>query len=117
MSEPVIITPKAGRDTSGDPLPAGEPFTLHGRVAPGNTTRTYQAGGDLEEADFTIHFPGRVRVEVDGEWGWASVADLLPDDFTVELRGQVCDGRVQVWDEGGRGGVIVLASSATGRAA
>jgi hypothetical protein len=117
VSEPVIITPLAGRDTSGDPLPLGDPFTLYGLVAPGNTTRTYQAGGDLEEADFTIHFPARVRREADGEWGWAPVASLLPDDFTVEVRGQVCDGRAQVWDEAGRGGVVVLASSATGRAA
>lgn len=117
MSEPVVITPSAGRDTSGDPVPAGDPFTLRGRVAPGNTTRTYGAGGDLEEADFTIHFPLRMRREsaTPGEWEWVSVAELLPDDFTVFVRAKTCDGRVQVWDEGGRGGVVVLASGATGR--
>lgn len=118
MSEPVVVTPQAGRDRKGDPLPAvGDPFTLHGIVAPGNTTRSYGAGGDLEEADFTIFFPLRIRREVSGEWGWVSVAELLINDFTVTLRGKTCVGRIQDWNEGGRGGVVVLALAATGKAA
>lgn len=119
MSEPVIITPAPGRDLKGNPVaPVGEPFTVLGLVAPGNTARTYVEGGDLEEIAYTIYFTARVRQhnEATDEWSWQRIADLLPENFTATLRGSVCPARVQVWDEGGRGGVVVLASAATGKA-
>lgn len=118
MSEPVVITPQAGRDRKGNPLPAGVPFTLNGRVAPGNTARTYGPGGDLEEVDFTIYFPLRARRQnpTTLEWRWEDVAELLTEDFTVTLRGTTCAARVQNWNDGGRGGIVVLAKSATGKA-
>ena len=121
MNEQVTITPQAGHDSNGDPLPAGTPFDLAGLVAPGNTLRAAGIGGDLDEADFTVYLPLRHRrpASTPGEWEWVPVIDLLTGptgEFTIQVRDRVCDGRAQLWNGGGgRGGVVVLATSATGK--
>lgn len=119
MTEQVTITPLGGQNTDGDPLPDGTPFPLRGLVTPGNTTRRPGESGDLDTADFTVYLPLRMRLEseVPGVWEWVSVGDLLTEDFRITVRGRECVGRAQVWEEGGRGGIAVLATSATGTSA
>jgi len=55
--EQTVITPKFGRDDSGQPLPDGDPVTVFARgVDPGNTVKTYGVSGELDEAEFTIAY-------------------------------------------------------------
>lgn len=120
MTEQVTITPQPGHDSNGDQLAAGTPFGLSGLVAPGNTLRTAGIGGDLDEAEFTVYLPLRSRREsaTPGVWEWVPVIDQLGAEFTITIRDRVCEGRAQLWDGGGgRGGVVVLATSATGKTA
>lgn len=113
MTEQVTITPVGGRNSDGDPTADGTPFTLTAlEVAPGNTLLRYGIGGDLDTVEFTVFLPLRYRTAVDT---YQPVAAALADDFTITVRNRVCKGRVQEWNSGGRGGVVVLAHSATGR--
>lgn len=110
MTEQVTITPQAGIDANDDPLPAGDPFTLDGLVAPGDSSTFPGADGDLDSVEFTVYVP--LRVKRAGEW--VRTVAALTDNFTITVRGQVCGGRAKEWDEGGRGGVEVLATAKTG---
>lgn len=110
MSEPVTITPQAGLDDNDDPLPAAEPFTISGLVAPGATTVDPGTEGTLDSVDFTVYLPLKIRQ--DG--GWVRTSAVLTGDFTITVRGQVCVGRAKEWDENGRGGVEVIATALTG---
>lgn len=112
MPETVTITPLGGRDSDGDPVDNGEPFEVRAlEVAPGNTLRRFGIGGDLDAVDFTVFLPLRVRQDE----GYVATVDRLPKDFSIRVRGRDCLGRAQVWDSGGRGGIAVLAHSATGK--
>jgi len=110
VSEILTITPQAGLDANDDPLPASTPFTLRGLVAPTNTTVQPGADGNLDEVDFTIYLPLKIKQPS----GWTRTSALLTNNFTVTVRGQVCIGRAREWDEGGRGGVEVLATAKAG---
>jgi hypothetical protein len=114
VTETVTITPDTGFDGKGNPKPGGTPFTVPAlEIAPGNTQLAYGVGGDLDKVEFTVFLPLRMR-EADG---WVSVAEKATDNFSVEVRERFCRGRAQVWQSGGRGGVVVLCHSATGRSA
>ena len=110
MTEAVTITPQAGFDDNDDPLPASAPITLQARVAPGNMTVQFGADGNLDQVDFTVYLP--LKVQRFGRW--VATSGLLTDNFTITIRGQACTGRAQVWDENGRGGIVVLATADTG---
>jgi hypothetical protein len=110
VTEQVTITPQAGFDAYDDPLPAGAPFQLSALVAPGDTSVQPGADGDLDTVGFTVYLPLRVK----RPGGWVRTVTALTENFTITVRGQVCLGRVKEWDEGGRGGVEILATAATG---
>lgn len=110
MTEQVTITPQAGLDANDDPLPAGTPFTLYGLVAPGNTSTMPGPDGDLDAVAFTVYLPLRCKLA----GSWVRTATALTEAFTITVRGNVCVGRAKEWDEGGRGGVEVLATAKTG---
>lgn len=114
MSETVRIIPQGGRNSDGDPLPAGTPFDLVAwEIAPGNTLLRYGIGGDLDSVDFTAFLPLRCRVAVDADW--QTTVSALTDDFRILVRGRDCFGRVQEWNSSGQGGVVVLCHSARGK--
>lgn len=105
MTETVIVTPRYPRDTNGDEPPAGAPYPLTPlEIAPGNTMRRFGDDGDLEDAEFTV---------------FLSLADesKIDDNYGIEVRGRDCFARVQVWrsQRSGRGGVVVLAKSKSGK--
>lgn len=105
MSETVTITPRTGRDSRGD-LPAdGTPFDLRANeVAPGNTARRFGVGADLSTVAFTVFLPLRDKGRV-------------LDGYQIRVRETDLAARVQVWESGGRGALIVLAYVATGEEA
>ena len=111
MTENVTITPQSGLDAYDNPLPAGDPFTLSGLVAPGNTTLRLGVDGSLDTVIFTVYLPLQFKQP---EAGWVSTVTALTDNFTITVRGQVCNGRVREWNMSGHGGVEVLATAATG---
>lgn len=107
MSETVTVTPLFSNDDDGNPVPPGTPVVLTPiAIAPGNTTRQFGEGGDLDAAEFTVYL---------------SLADesKIADDYGIHVRGKDCFARVQVWrsPRTSRGGVVVLCKSATGKAA
>lgn len=105
MTETVTVTPNSGFDSDGNPIGNGEPVVLTAiAVAPGNTTATFGAGGDLDQADFTVYLNLSDRA-------------FIADDDQITVRGRTCRARVRVWESPrtGRGGLEVLATSATGR--
>ncbi len=110
MTETVTITPQSGLDAYDDPQDAGESFTVQALVAPGNTTLKYGVDGSLDTVAFTVYMPLTIKLDD----GWVSTATAMTDNFTITVRGQVCVGRVREWTLGGRGGVEVLATAATG---
>lgn len=110
MTETVTITPQAGVDDNSDPLPAAAPFTMTGFVAPGNTTTTPGNDGNLDEVTFTVYLPLKIK----RSYQWVRTTTAMTDNFTITVRGQVCVGRAQEWDQCGRGGVVVLATADTG---
>lgn len=110
MTESVVITPRGGIDAYDDPLPAGNPFTVFGLVAPGDTTTDPGADGSLDTATFTVYLPLRIQTAN----GWTSTVSALTDNFTVTVRDQVCVGRAKEWNLGGRGGVEIIATALTG---
>lgn len=91
--ELVTITPRFGRDDSGQPLPDGDAFDVFARaVEVGNTAARYGARSVVDEVDFTVTFDldvpikngdaidvrgrrGYVRVETDLEQ-WADRSQL-----------------------------------------
>lgn len=104
-AETVVVTPQFGIDSDGNPRTDADPVTLTPlAVAPGNTLQRPADGGELDEADFTV---------------FLSLADegKVHDDYSITVRGRECRARVQVWrsPRSGRGGVVVLARSATGK--
>ncbi|MGV0793023.1 hypothetical protein [Mycolicibacterium sp. XJ1819] len=116
MAETVTITPAGGRDSDGDPVADGAPFDVRAwEVAPGNTMERYGIGGDLDVVDFTVFLPLRIRDTDAG--GYVSTVSKLTEEFWITVRERQCRGRAQEWESGGRGGVVVLAHSATGKAA
>lgn len=55
--ELVTVTPKFGRDDTGQPLPDGVPVEVIARaVTPGNTAKRWGVSGEQDEADFTVVF-------------------------------------------------------------
>lgn len=105
MSETITVTPKGATNTDGDPTSDGTPVVLTPiAIAPGNTSRSFDAGGDLEQVDFTIYL--RLSDE-----------SRIADDDIVLVRGRHCRARVRTWrsPRTGRGGLEVLATSATGK--
>lgn len=110
MTEAVTITPQAGMDAEDNPLPAGEPFTVSGLVAPENSSVEPGVDGDLDAVTFTVYLPLTIKTPD----GWVRTVTALTDNFHITVRGQVCVGRVKEWDVGGRGGVVVAASAMTG---
>lgn len=110
MTEAVIITPQSGLDAYDDPIAAGTPFTVNGLVAPGDTTKKYGVDGNADNVAFTVYLPLRIRRPS----GWVRTATALTDNFTITVRGQTCLGRVREWNEGGRGGIEILATADTG---
>ena len=119
MTEVVTITPDTGFDGKGNPKPGGTPFDITAlEVAPGATQLAFSAGGDLDSVEFTVFLPLRARLpRLDNPvlTEWASVAARCTENFSVKVRDRFCRGRAQVWDSGGRGGVVVLCESATGK--
>lgn len=116
MTETVTVTPAAGIDSDGNPSNAGDPVTLTPlEVAPGNQLLRYGAGGDLTGVEWTVYLPLRVRFE----GSWTPTEELVRTGDDIVVRGQRCTAMVSVWrtQRGGRGGVAVLARSATGMAA
>jgi hypothetical protein len=114
MPEFVTITPAGGLDAKGDPVTDGAPFTTMAlEVAPGNTLLRFGVGGELDTVDFTVFLPLRIRVNDE----FVVTAEVLTEDFWITVRGRRCQGRAQLWESGGRGGVAVLAHSAKGKAA
>ncbi|SCX05968.1 hypothetical protein [Mycolicibacterium fluoranthenivorans] len=114
MSELVTITPQAGRNTDGDPQPAGTPFDLFAlEVAPGNTLLRFGVGGDLDSVEFTAYLPLRRRIPDTSDY--QSTVEALTDNFRILVRGRDCAGRLQEWNSGGQGGVVVLCHSARGK--
>lgn len=110
MTESVTVTPQADMDAYDNPGTAGDPFTIQALVAPGNTTLKYGVDGSLDTVAFTVYMPLMIRQDD----AWVSTAAALTDNFTITVRGQVCVGRVREWNLGGRGGIEVLATAATG---
>lgn len=116
MVETVTVTPRFGQNSDGDPIPDGDPFTLTPlEIAPGNTALQYGAGGDLDDVEFTVFLPllmWRGPVET-----YVHTDELIKDDYGITVRGRDCTARVQVWrsQRSGRGGVVVLARSKTGK--
>lgn len=54
-AEQVIVTPRTGRDATGQPTTDGTPRPATAWcVTPGNTTQRYGITGDEDEADFTV---------------------------------------------------------------
>ncbi|MCV7358483.1 hypothetical protein [Mycolicibacterium fluoranthenivorans] len=115
MSELVTITPQAEPNTDGDPQPAGAPFDVMAmEIAPGNTVRRFGVGGDLDSVEFTVFLPLRRRIPDTQDY--QATVEALTDNFRILVRDRDCAGRAQVWDAGGRGGVVVLCHSARGKA-
>lgn len=105
MTETVTVTPQAGFDADGDPIPAGDPVTLTPlQIAPGNTAQLFTTDGMLDTADFTVYLALRDE-------------GAVSDDDQITVRGRLCRARVQVWKSPRSqfGGVVVLCKSATGR--
>lgn len=112
-AETVEVRSASGFDSNGDPVAAGPAVVLAPlEIAPGNTARIVGDDGALDAAEFTLYFGLRVRV--DGQWVAADT--VIRDDYAVTVRGRKCLARVQKWSSGGRGGVVVLCKSATGKA-
>lgn len=113
MSEQVTVIPLGGHDGNGDALPDGTPLVLLAyEVAPGNTLLSYGIGGDLDSVDYTAFLPLRFRAG----GTWSALAPILESPFDIEVRGRRCNGRAQIWDSRGHGGIAVLAHSSTGKA-
>jgi hypothetical protein len=124
VSETVTVTAAVELDGDGNPIvvdPVPDPVVLTPlEVAPGNTLLAYGIGGDLDDVEFTVYLPLRVRRLVDTEWLWLDVTTLVDDDSLVEVRGRTCRARVQVWKSqrsATRGGIAVLCRSTTGKSA
>lgn len=117
MSESVQITPQSGNDTDGDPIAPGEPIDLVPlEIAPGNMLLKYGAGGDLNDVEFTVYLPLRVK---SGET-YTDITEVIRDGDEIVVRGRRCTAMVQIWRsqrDGGRGGAAVLARSRSGKAA
>lgn len=117
MSETVTVTPMAGNDSDGDPVTPGEQVTLTPlEIAPGNMAIKYGKGGDLTDVEFTVFLPLRVSTAA----GWVDTDTLISDGNEITVRGRRCVALVEVWRSqrgSGRGGVVVLARSRTGKAA
>lgn len=112
MTEAVTIIPQGGLDANDDPVAAGSPFTVNGcLVAPGNTTVRFGADGNLDQVAFTVYVP---TLKIKGASGWIPISTALTGKFNITVRGQTCLGRAQEWNEGGRGGVVILATADTG---
>lgn len=117
MAETVVVTAPKGFDSGGNPTGGGSPVTLTPlEVAPGNTVLSLGVGGDLDDVEFTVYLPLRVKVGAD----WVATDTLVEDDASITVRTRECRARVQVWRSqrsATRGGVVVLCRSATGKAA
>lgn len=114
MSELVTITPQASKNHDGDPQPAGTPFDVVAmEVAPGNTLLRYGIGGDLDSVEFTAYLPLRYRnPDTDA---YQPTREALTNNFRILVRGRDCAGRLQEWNSGGQGGLVVLCHSARGK--
>lgn len=118
MTEQVTITPGGGSDSKGNPKPTGTPFTVPAlEIAPGNTQLRFGVGGDLDNVEFTVFLPLRVRTGEGVDRKLRPTVEVCTDTFSVLVRGRQCRGRLQEWNSGGQGGVVVLCESATGKGA
>lgn len=121
MSETVTVQPQVKLDAHGNPEVPGDPVVLTPlEVEPGNTLLSYGIGGDLDDVEFTVYLPLRVRTGlVAGVATYADTTELVVDDCAISVRGRDCRARVQVWRSQRsprRGGLAVLCRSATGKA-
>lgn len=104
-SEQVTVTPQAGLDGDGDPIPGGTPVVIEAiTVAPGNTAIQFMDSGDVDSADFTVYLP---------------IGAQIKDDDLITVRERTCLARVQEWRDPWPGGVpldgvVVLCKSVTG---
>ena len=112
----VTVTPRFPNDTNGDPVADGDPIELTPlEIAPGNTVLRYGFGGDLDDVEFTVFFPLLVWRGA-GE-GYVHADELIKDGYGISVGDRNCTARVQKWQSqrSGRGGLVVLAHSATGK--
>jgi len=117
VTELVVITPKSGNDSDGDPVEQGDPVTLvPWEVAPGNLLMRYGAGGDFTDVEFTVYLPHRSRMGINT---YTETMSLVHNGDQIEVRGKRCVAWVQLWQSSRtlRGGVVVLARSKSGKAA
>lgn len=110
MTETVTVTPQSGLDAYDNPQTAGTPITLRAMVAPTDTSVEPGPDGNLDTVAFTVYLPLRIK---QGS-AWVRTVSALTESFTIAVRGRTCVGRAREWNEGGRGGVEVLATSETG---
>ena len=117
MSEVVTVIPTSGNDAYGDPVAQGTPVTLVPlEVAPGNTAIKYGMGGDLTDVEFTVYLPLRTRILAN----YYETGEFVKDGDEIVVRGRKCVAMVQIWRSQrstGRGGLVVLARSKSGKAA
>lgn len=79
-AEQVVVTPRTGRDATGQPTPDGTPRAATAWcVTPGNTTKRYGITGDEDEADFTVAL---------------SIDDPIKDNDGILVRGRYGLARV-----------------------
>lgn len=108
MSEFVTVYPTTGNDSNGDPVSSGPPRVIKPlEIAPGNAVIKWGVGGDLQNIEFTVFL--ELKHEKNIKTG---------DE--IEVRGRRCVAAVQVWRSQrspNQGGIAVLATSASGKAA
>jgi hypothetical protein len=123
VTETVTVTPQVKYDTDGNPVPgSADPVELTPlEVAPGNTLLSFGIGGELDDVEFTVYLPLRVRTGMDGTAAlYQDTTDLVADDCAINVRGRDCRARIQLWKSqrsATKGGLAVLCRSATGKAA
>ncbi|ABW88407.1 head-to-tail connector [Mycobacterium phage Evanesce] len=102
LGELVTITPKFGRDDTGQPLPDGDPFDVIARaVTPGNTAKTLGVAGEQDAADFTVVFDAGVPIK-DG------------DAVTVRGRRGIARVALHIEQWANRDTIVALVKSRTG---
>ena len=104
MTEQVTVTPLAGLNSDGDPIPGGTPVVLNAIfVAPGNTSLRLTESGDVDSAEFTVYLP---------------IDAPIHDDDLITVRDKPCFARVREWRDPWPGESLnsleVLCKSVTG---
>lgn len=80
-SEQVVITPRGGRDDSGQPQPDGEPYTVMAYAVTADSSEAhYWVSGEIDTDSFTVALPLTAPIR-DQDW--------------VEVRGRIGTARVR----------------------